>query len=91
MVILGRLYAARDRSTRVARRDSRGVGIFCASNGPLVILHTRKSLVPQVIERTDEEHPYDMPQILVLSVIDANPDYRSWVLDSTSGVPRRSS
>src|SRR3954451_1023617 len=57
----------------------------------LVILHTRKSLVPQIMERTEQEHPYDTPQILVLSVIDATPDYRSWVLESTSGLPRRSS
>src|SRR4051794_28515449 len=49
----------------------------------LVILHTRKSLVRQIIERTDEEHPYDTPQILVLSVSDAHRGYRSWVLDST--------
>jgi periplasmic divalent cation tolerance protein len=57
----------------------------------LVILHTRKSLVPQIIERTEKEHPYDTPQILVLSVIDANADYRNWVLDSTAGLPGRSS
>ena len=49
----------------------------------LVILHTRRSLVPQIIERTNKEHPYDTPQVLVLSVTDANPDYRAWVLNTT--------
>jgi periplasmic divalent cation tolerance protein len=54
----------------------------------LVILHTRKSLVPRIIERTNKEHPYDTPQIIVLSVVDANPDYRNWILDSTTRPPR---
>jgi periplasmic divalent cation tolerance protein len=51
----------------------------------LVILHTRRSLVGQIIERTNKEHPYDTPQILVLPVIEANPGYRDWVLASTNG------
>ena len=50
----------------------------------LVILHTRTSLVPQIIERTNNEHPYDTPQILALAVVNANPDYRTWVLDTTA-------
>jgi periplasmic divalent cation tolerance protein len=50
----------------------------------LVILHTRRSLVPQIIERSIQEHPYDTPQILVLPVIDANPDYHTWVLNATA-------
>src|SRR4051794_20386380 len=54
----------------------------------LVILHTRASLVPKIIERTKKDHPYDTPQLLVLSVIDANPDYRSWVLNSTRKLPQ---
>jgi periplasmic divalent cation tolerance protein len=49
----------------------------------LVILHTRKSLVPAVIQRAKEEHPYDVPQVIALPVTDANPDYVDWLLTAT--------
>lgn len=49
----------------------------------LVILHTRKALVPHIIERTKKEHADDTPQVIALAVTDANPDYRQWLLDST--------
>lgn len=53
-------------------------------NEALVILHTRRSLVPRIIERTNQEHPYDTPQVLVLPVVDADPAYRAWLLDATA-------
>jgi periplasmic divalent cation tolerance protein len=49
----------------------------------LVILHTRKSLVPAVIQRAREEHPYDVPQVIALPVAAANPDYVDWLLGAT--------
>jgi len=49
----------------------------------LVVLHTRKGLVPQIIERTNKEHPDDTPQVLAVPVTDANPGYRDWLLDAT--------
>jgi periplasmic divalent cation tolerance protein len=49
----------------------------------LVVLHTRQSLVPAIIERANLEHPYDTPQVLAVPVINANPAYRDWVLAST--------
>ena len=52
-------------------------------NEALVILHTRKSLVPAIIERANRDHPYDTPQVLAVPVTDANPAYRDWVLAST--------
>ena len=52
-------------------------------NEALVILHTRQSLVPAIIERANRHHPYDTPQVLAVPVADANPAYRDWVLAST--------
>ncbi|MGI9098174.1 MAG: divalent-cation tolerance protein CutA [Solirubrobacteraceae bacterium] len=52
-------------------------------NEALVILHTRQSLVPAIIERANRDHPYDTPQVLAVPVADANPAYRDWVLEST--------
>jgi periplasmic divalent cation tolerance protein len=58
-------------------------GAIEEDNEALVVLHTRESLVPAIIERADREHPYDTPQVLAVPVIDANPGYRAWVLAST--------
>lgn len=52
----------------------------------LLSLHTRASLVPALIERTDQEHPYDLPGFRYRE-LDASPRYHQWVLDSTNPPP----
>jgi periplasmic divalent cation tolerance protein len=52
----------------------------------LVVLHTRASLVPAIIQRATREHPYDTQQVLAVPVVDANPSYRDWVPACTDGV-----
>ena len=49
-----------------------------------VALHTRKSLVPAIIERTRAEHAYEVPCVLALPVENGNPAYLAWVVASTS-------
>jgi periplasmic divalent cation tolerance protein len=48
-----------------------------------VMLHTRQSLVPEIIRIVRKEHPYDVPCVLATLITQANPDYRAWVLEST--------
>lgn len=48
-----------------------------------VALHTRLSLVPAIVKRADDEHPYDTPCVIALPVIAANPAYAQWVVDET--------
>jgi periplasmic divalent cation tolerance protein len=48
-----------------------------------VALHTRASLVQQVIDRTRQAHPYDVACILAIPVAAGNPDYVQWVIDET--------
>jgi periplasmic divalent cation tolerance protein len=48
-----------------------------------VALHTRRSLVAAIAERADAEHPYDVPCVIALPVVDAHPGYRAWVLAET--------
>jgi periplasmic divalent cation tolerance protein len=50
-----------------------------------VALHTRLDLAPQVIERTREKHSYDVPCIIVVPIVDGNPDYIDWVRAETRG------
>jgi periplasmic divalent cation tolerance protein len=48
-----------------------------------VALHTRRALVPAIVARTREEHPYNVPCVIALSVVDGNPDYLRWILAET--------
>jgi periplasmic divalent cation tolerance protein len=49
-----------------------------------VALHTRASLVQQVIDRTRQAHPYQVPCVLALQVEAGNSDYVKWVMEQTS-------
>lgn len=44
-----------------------------------VALHTRASLVPAIIERANADHPYDVPCVLALPIVAANPEYLRWI------------
>jgi periplasmic divalent cation tolerance protein len=48
-----------------------------------VALHTRRSLVPAVIERTQDLHPYDIPCVIALSLTGGSPAYLRWVVAET--------
>jgi periplasmic divalent cation tolerance protein len=48
-----------------------------------VALHTRASLVPAIIERTNAEHPYDVPCVIALPIEHGNPAYLDWITEST--------
>jgi periplasmic divalent cation tolerance protein len=47
-------------------------------------LHTRRSLVPAISKRTNDEHPYEVPCVIALPIADGNPAYVQWVLDETA-------
>ncbi|MEU8237352.1 divalent-cation tolerance protein CutA [Actinoplanes missouriensis] len=49
-----------------------------------VALHTRVDLVDRIIERADAEHPYDVPCVLALPILAANPAYADWVRQETA-------
>lgn len=48
-----------------------------------VAVHTRVALVPQIVERANREHPYDVPCVIALPVIAGNPAYLEWVAAQT--------
>lgn len=48
-----------------------------------VALHTRRSLVPEVVTRTAELHPYDVPCVIALPVVGGDPEYLRWVVRET--------
>jgi periplasmic divalent cation tolerance protein len=51
----------------------------------LVILHTRHGLVERIVERANDEHPDDTPQVLAVPTTGAHPGYRDWLLEVTGG------
>jgi periplasmic divalent cation tolerance protein len=48
-----------------------------------VALHTRTALVPAIIERTNADHPYDVPCVIALPIVGGNPAYLAWIKEST--------
>ncbi|HEX5120449.1 MAG TPA: divalent-cation tolerance protein CutA [Pseudonocardiaceae bacterium] len=48
-----------------------------------VALHTRHSLVGEIVRLTIEHHPYEVPSVSVLPIVDGNPDYLEWIVGET--------
>jgi periplasmic divalent cation tolerance protein len=48
-----------------------------------VALRTRRSLLPQIINRAKREHPYEVPSVVAVPIIDGGPDYIAWILEQT--------
>ena len=46
-------------------------------------LHTRRSLVPAIVARTAQLHPYDVPCVIALPLADGNPGYLDWLAAET--------
>lgn len=51
-------------------------------------LHTRRSLVPEIVARADRDHPDDVPCVIALPLVDGHPAYLRWIVDETSGADR---
>lgn len=48
-----------------------------------VALHTRRSLVPAIVARTQVVHPYDVPCVIAMPLVGGNPAYLRWVAQET--------
>jgi periplasmic divalent cation tolerance protein len=46
-------------------------------------LHTRRSLVPEIVVRTGELHGYDVPCVIALPLVGGNPAYLDWIVAET--------
>jgi len=49
-----------------------------------VAVRTRITPVEAIIERVRAEHPYEVPGVVALPIIAANPDYARWIRDQTA-------
>jgi periplasmic divalent cation tolerance protein len=48
-----------------------------------VALHTRRALVPAIVAAAQAVHPYEVPGIFVLPLVDGSPAYLQWIRDET--------
>lgn len=46
-------------------------------------LHTRRALVPTIVQFAKERHPYQVPGISARPIYDGNPDYLNWITAET--------
>jgi periplasmic divalent cation tolerance protein len=53
-----------------------------------VALRTRRNLVPQIMDRAKREHPYEVPSVVAIPIIDGGPDYIGWILEQTDSSER---
>lgn len=49
-----------------------------------VVMKTSRDRVADLWDRVRELHPYDMPEFLVLPIVDGNEAYLRWVAESTA-------
>ncbi len=51
----------------------------------LLVMKTRRALVPRLKERLSGLHPYEVPELVVTPLVDGLDPYCRWVRDSTDG------
>ena len=49
-----------------------------------VVLKTSRARVNTLWERVRELHPYDVPEFIVLPIVDGNDAYLRWIAESTT-------
>lgn len=49
----------------------------------LLIVKSRKSLMPKLIKLVKSKHSYEVPEIIALPIIAGNKDYLDWLDEST--------
>ena len=53
-----------------------------------VVIKTSRSRMAALWERVRELHPYDVPEFVVLPIVDGNDVYLRWLGESTHDLPR---
>jgi periplasmic divalent cation tolerance protein len=50
----------------------------------LLIIKTKASLLPEIVELVKAAHSYEVPEIIALPIIGGNEDYLKWIDDEVS-------
>ncbi len=49
----------------------------------LLVIKTRRTYIDDIRDLFDEEHPYDLPELISMEVEDGSADYLNWWRDET--------
>ena len=58
-------------------------GEICNEGELLCLLKTRRALFPAVRDRVRGLHPYQVPEIIALPLVEGDPAYLAWLRDNT--------
>ena len=58
-------------------------GKVCDEQEVLCVLKTRRTLFPAVRERVQALHPYQVPEIVALPLVEGSAPYLAWLRDET--------
>mmetsp|Transcript_29491 Transcript_29491/g.96036 ORF Transcript_29491/g.96036 Transcript_29491/m.96036 type:complete len:142 (+) Transcript_29491:57-482(+) len=53
----------------------------------LLMIKTQASLVPELTQYVQENHPYDVPEVIATPIVGGSAEYISWVSESTKTAP----
>ena len=53
-----------------------------------VVMKTTRARVPELWRRLRELHPYDLPEFIVIPIVDGNDEYLKWIGESTTSAHR---
>ena len=59
-------------------------GALERSTESLLVLKTTQERLPQLIERIEELHTYELPEVIALPIEDGHPGYLDWVVSETT-------
>ncbi|MBS9477819.1 divalent-cation tolerance protein CutA [Ancylobacter radicis] len=51
----------------------------------VMIFKTREDLSPAVAQAVRARHPYEVPSVVVIPIVDGDPDYLDWIANETDG------
>jgi periplasmic divalent cation tolerance protein len=59
-------------------------GVTEQANEKQLVIKTTRNRVDEIATRLRALHPYDVPEFLVIPILDGSRDYLSWVVESTT-------
>jgi periplasmic divalent cation tolerance protein len=48
----------------------------------LMIVKTQPRLIKKIVKLVEEHHPYEVPEIIALPIIQGNPKYLAWIAET---------
>jgi periplasmic divalent cation tolerance protein len=59
-------------------------GELCDDQEVLIVIKTQADRIADLVERVNQLHPYDLPEVLALPTAGGSEPYLAWVRDETS-------